>query len=101
MKRQPPGFYITRGSGFHITFENGWTVSVQFGPGNYCQHRDRHIGDENATCGKEGSQTAEVAYWPSGGDLQRVKADSEIVSGYQTPKQVLALLVKVAVQKQS
>ncbi len=26
------GFRITGKKGFHVTFENGWTVSVQFGP---------------------------------------------------------------------
>ena len=31
-------FKITEGKGFHITFANGYTVSVQFGPDNYCDH---------------------------------------------------------------
>ena len=26
--------------GFHICFENGYTISVQFGPGNYCEQYD-------------------------------------------------------------
>lgn len=29
-------FSITRAKGIGITFANGWTVSVQWGPGNYC-----------------------------------------------------------------
>lgn len=36
-------FRITRGKGFHVSFPNGYTVSVQFGPGNYCDHYDRGV----------------------------------------------------------
>jgi len=32
-------FRITRGSGFQMDLPNGITVSVQFGPGNYCDHK--------------------------------------------------------------
>lgn len=31
---------ITQNRGFHLTFENGWTISVQIGTGNYCDRRD-------------------------------------------------------------
>ena len=30
---------ITEGKGFHMDLPNGVTVSVQFGPGNYCDRR--------------------------------------------------------------
>ena len=32
-------FKICQGKGFHMTFENGWTISVQWGPMNYCDNR--------------------------------------------------------------
>ena len=32
------GFNISARKGFHVTFRNGWTASVQFGPGNYCNN---------------------------------------------------------------
>lgn len=32
--------FSANGRGFHMTFENGLTVSVQFGPGNYCENHD-------------------------------------------------------------
>ncbi len=32
-------FTITEGKGFCIKFDNGWEVSIQFGPFNYCQNR--------------------------------------------------------------
>lgn len=33
-------FQITYGAGFKMTFANGYTVSVQFRPGNYCENRN-------------------------------------------------------------
>ena len=39
--------------GFHMTFKNGCTISVQFGKHNYCD---------------EGKTTAEVAAWNKKGD---------------------------------
>lgn len=36
-------FAITFGKGFHMTFANGCTVSVQWGPGNYCNRREADI----------------------------------------------------------
>jgi hypothetical protein len=34
-------FKSTNNKGFQMTFENGWTISVQFGYGNYCDN-SRH-----------------------------------------------------------
>jgi len=28
----------TENKGFHLTFQNGYTISVQFGRGNYCMN---------------------------------------------------------------
>lgn len=86
-----PGFYITGKKGFHVVFENGWTVSVQFGPGNYCENRELDIGYEDALAGERGSATAETAVWgPDGGMIDM--GDGDTVQGWQTPAQVLALL---------
>ena len=30
------GFYVTGGHGFQVFYPSGWGVSVQFGPGHYC-----------------------------------------------------------------
>ena len=35
MKRQH-NFGATQNKGFYMTFENGWSISVQWGPRNYC-----------------------------------------------------------------
>ncbi len=67
------GFKITDGKGFHITFKNGWTISVQFGPGNYCDNYDMDISSfyrSNRRMTIE-STTAEIAYWGPDGEMQR------------------------------
>jgi hypothetical protein len=91
------GFRITGKKGFHITFENGWTVSVQFGPGNYCDHYDGRIGQDEERLASQGSRTAETAVWgPDGSMIDRGGGDT--VQGRQTPAEVLALLTWAAEQ---
>jgi|SRR3990167_5894555 len=90
-----PGFTICDNKGFHITFENGWTVSVQFGGGNYCDNYDSKIGSEHDSRGMT-SGNAEVAYWPPDGKMQRFRTSGDTVAGRYTPRQVLNLLKKVA-----
>jgi len=34
-------FTITRGKGFRIQFNNGFALSVQWGPGNYCENQNK------------------------------------------------------------
>ena len=35
---------ITENKGFHMTFDNGLTISCQMGSGNYCNNRDFYRG---------------------------------------------------------
>jgi hypothetical protein len=67
-------FRITDTKGFHITFKNGVTVSVQFGWGNYCGDYPEDITKYPSPAerwGKpdlkasEGTADAEVAVWNS------------------------------------
>lgn len=53
-------FSITANKGFQLTFPNGYMISVQFGPGNYCGNRHNHTlpEDEPLHCA-----TAEVAVY--------------------------------------
>ncbi len=81
-------FNITGGKGFHMTFANGYTVSVQFGHGNYCTNRYGNDGDKSAN--------AEVAAW-SAYVGERVKlGENHDVVGWQTPDQVLAIMTRIA-----
>jgi hypothetical protein len=56
-------FKITRGMGFQMTFDNGWTVSIQFGPENYCDHYHANRGPDE---GRWESSCAEIAAWSPG-----------------------------------
>lgn len=87
------GFTICSGKGFHVTFENGWTVSVQFGGGNYCANRDEvQIGSERGRDTLR-SMDAETAVWgPDGKMLEVAGAEGDTVQGWRSPAQVLELL---------
>lgn len=79
-------FNITQGKGFHITFANGYTASVQWGKGNYCDNRYGKDGDP--------SETAECAAWNPKGDW--VKGVDDDVFPNQSPADVLAFLNRIA-----
>ncbi len=51
---------ITKGSGFQMTFKNEWTISVQFGKGDYCNKRMK--GNENNAPIYD-CENAEIAIW--------------------------------------
>lgn len=91
-------FRITMGKGFQVTFENGYTVSVQFGPGNYCSNDMRGFSMEAMReAGERGSSTAETAFFgPDGNLLKRNPDDADVVQGHQRTSDVLALMVYVA-----
>ena len=77
---------ITRGSGFHITFSNGWSISVQWSRGNYCSNM-RPVRDlqepEPTEC-----TDAEIAIWDNNGDWYEFEHDQ--VLGHVLPDDVAA-----------
>ncbi len=81
-------FRITDNKGFQITFDNGYTVSVQFGPGNYGSN---YNADFMANMNKPQSATlAETALIdPKGNFVQYMDYD---VQGHRTANDVLELL---------
>jgi len=91
-------FRITRKKGFHIEFDNGYTVSVQFGPGNYCDNYDKGIGSEDEICGADGSTCAEVAVLKKG-DLIKMKGWTDTVEGRVTSEELLKIMNSVAKKK--
>jgi hypothetical protein len=90
-------FKITRGKGFHVTFKNGYTVSVQFGYGNYTEAYNNEFSsfeEEKQNMAKgvfPQSCLAETAIIAPNGDLLKYK-DGE-VQGYQTPEDVLETMI--------
>jgi hypothetical protein len=87
------GFAVTQGKGFALTFSNGWTVSVQFGPGNYCENRATDF-DAPRKAGVWQCATAEIAAW----DRNRIwhSFGDDEVKGYCTPNEVLAFCQMIA-----
>ncbi|RJQ29183.1 hypothetical protein C4571_01985 [Candidatus Parcubacteria bacterium] len=92
MPKPTPGFRITGKKGFHMTFENGYTVSIQFGPGDYCDNYDMEIGEQDEAAGANGSSNAEYAVWGQGGEMIQYGDWGDTVSNRSTPAQVLELL---------
>jgi hypothetical protein len=91
-----PGFEVTQNKGFRMTFANGWAVSVQWGPGNYCERRDYAVRmDMPSRKVFWSSSTAEVAVIAPDGTLAQL-TPHDTVQGWQTPDQVLYLMRSVA-----
>lgn len=84
---------ITGGKGVHFTFENGWTISIQIGGGNYCDNYDFPIGKEREFELPASSQ-AEIAYWPADHSMQPFE-DGDTVKGYVPVSEVLDWINKV------
>ena len=81
-------FRINDNKGFSISFPNGYTVSVQFGPGNYSSNYNLNMLDNMGKPMTAG--LAETALIDPNGDFVAYKDDD--VQGYQTPQDVLELL---------
>ena len=80
----------TGSSGYHITFANGYTASVQWGSGNYCDNYNAPYGSNPTS-----SATAEVAYWKDGPMLEIPEA-GDTVNGHLSANEVLAFLTFVS-----
>ena len=81
-------FRINDNKGFSITFTNGYTVSVQFGPGNYSSNKNLNF-IENMNKPMT-ANTAETALIAPDGSFVAYKDDD--VQGYQDAASVLELL---------
>ncbi len=82
-------FKSTYNRGFQIKFSNGITISVQFGPMNYCERSSRSVSNpyydmvnQNVT----ESGTAEIAIWDDTDTWFNFGNDT--VKGWTTPDEV-------------
>jgi len=100
---------ITQGKGFHLTFENGLTISVQIGAGNYCANYDEQIGNfprviHHSTTTQVldvSSPNAEIAIWDKEGTFITAKFIGEdMVIGYLSADEIAGLIDKVRKYKQ-
>lgn len=93
-------FKICHNKGFHLRFENGLTVSVQFGAGNYCDNRDNMLKKPiDALCRiPQESNTAEVAVFNDKGKWFTKKFFKRLgddVKGWCNVEEVADLIYKV------
>ena len=90
-------FTITQGKGFHMTFSNGCTISVQFGSGNYCSNRDTNFNPSvDHFCE---SPDAEIAVWDQGHNFITREFFPDLnddVIDHLSTNHVLDLMIEVA-----
>lgn len=82
------GFTSTHNRGFQMTFENGISISVQFGVGSYCDRRHL-VGNALNSEMREpivNSSNAEIAIWNA--DNEWFYFGSDHVKGWCTPDEV-------------
>jgi len=74
----PPIGTMTKGPrGFHVSFDNGYTISVQFGYGNYCSNRRSEQGGDLV------SDDAEIAVLNGDGNFIPLSEYDDVI-GYQS-----------------
>ena len=73
-------------SGIQITFKNGFTISIQFGFGNYC---------ENKFTGRNSSKDAEIAIFDKDDNFYQIEGMSDDVVGYCNMNEVADYIYKV------
>jgi len=93
-------FVITQGKGFGITFENGWYVSVQFGPFNYCDNQDYKAHEDyegnSREAGAKGCKNAECAVFdPDGNMIPFPGNEHDTIKGWMGVNEVMDLLNKI------
>ena len=91
------GFNISGKKGFQMTFDNGWTASVQFGPGSYCDNKSVFREDIDFDIAAPDCPDAEVAAFASDGSQKRhwhqFSADTnDTVKGWVSPSEVVEFL---------
>lgn len=93
-------FVSTMRKGFQMTFENGLTISVQWGAGNYCQNQ--HNFDHDNPFGHDmKSKNAEIAIFDERDEFidPRLFIDCSTdgqVAGWLSAEEVAELIYKVS-----
>jgi hypothetical protein len=78
-------------SGMHVTFANGYTVSVQWSPFNYISDRAGGTHSIDAEVAVMNPDGAFVRGWPHGTDI-------DDVMGWRSPEQVVEIMAWAAAQ---
>lgn len=84
---------IIDGKGIHLAFDNGVTLSVQIGGGNYCDNYDMPLRLEDQPR-QMASTTAEIAFWIGSSGMLEFP-DGDTVKGYVTMSDIFELIGKI------
>ncbi len=76
----------TKPSGFHMTFDNGNTISIQWASHNYSSTRFRR-GPATLKC-----TSAEVAIWDSNDRWANIDTNGDMVKGWVEPDEIAKLI---------
>ena len=85
-------FLATRNKGFRMTFENGFAISVQWGPENYCDRKNEEDFDKPMKERFWESKSAEIAVFNKEGEFIGI-ADDTVVGWLTTDKVVKCITV--------
>lgn len=87
-------FKTTSRNGFHMTFANGCTVSVQWNSGNYCSDREL-FKPYNPDPEPRECATVEVGAWDASGAWIKLSENDDVI-GWQNADDVAAIIAKLA-----
>ena len=90
-------FQITNHKGFRMGFDNGFEISVQWGPGNYCERKDEDFDKPQEERFWE-SRTAEIAIFDSKDDSMITLSENN-VDGWLTPDKVAKVITMVSLAR--
>jgi len=97
-------FLATRNKGFRMTFENGFAISVQWGPGNYCEKKDEDFDKPQKERFWE-SCSAEIAVIDTNNNIQEnssvgmISLGRDTVEGWVSADQVAKVITIVQSSK--
>lgn len=86
-------FKVFGEKGFTMTFENGLTISVMFGGGNYCSNRNITPNFSDHCKFEHAGIDAEIGIWDENDVWFNFKSDR--VKGWVTPDEVAKWITKV------
>ena len=87
-------FVATRNKGYAMTFDNGFTISVQWGTGNYCEKKNLGAdSDEEMKTPRWESTSAEIAVFSDTGIVP--VGDSDDVIGWCSADEVAKVIAIV------
>ena len=88
-------FAVTSHKGIRLRFANGWAISIQWGPGNYCSRREAPY-DSPKHCEVWESYDAEIAIFTPEGDFFEGISGGDDVAAYVDSDTVAEVITYLA-----